>query len=86
MSIFVVRAFVRLHEVAIAYRELAEKLKALEQTVGKHDKAIQAIVETIRQLMQPPACAEPKLRFGEGRPEKPKRRDRLPGGGAKEAL
>jgi len=36
MSIFVVRAFVRLREIAFANRELAEKLKELEQKVGKH--------------------------------------------------
>ena len=36
MSIFVVRAFIRLREIAITHRELAEKLKELEQKVGKH--------------------------------------------------
>lgn len=66
MSVFVVRAFVRLRETAITYRELAERLKELEQKVGKHDKAIQAIVETLRQLMQPPDLRS--------RREKPKRK------------
>jgi hypothetical protein len=71
MSIFVVRAFIRLREIAITHRELAEKLKELEQKVGKHDKAIQAIVETIRQLMQPPEKPKRKIGF---RVEEKKRR------------
>jgi len=73
-SIFVVRAFVRLREFLSTHKELAQKLGELEKKVGKHDEAIQAIVDTLRQLMQPPACAEPELCFGEGRPEKPKRK------------
>jgi len=63
MSIFVVRAFVRLREVATTYRELAERLKELEHKVGNHDKAIQAIMEAIRQLMQPPEKPKRKIGF-----------------------
>lgn len=54
MSVFVVRAFVRLREVAVAHHELAAKLKELEQKVGRHDADIQAIIKALRQLMQPP--------------------------------
>lgn len=63
MSIFVVRAFVRLREIATTHYELAEKLKELEQKVGKHDKAIQSIMEAIRQLMQPPEKPKQKIGF-----------------------
>jgi len=54
MSVFVVRAFVRLRETMIAHRDLAYKLKELEQRVGQHDVHIQEIIEAIRQLMTPP--------------------------------
>ena len=73
MSVFVVRAFVRLREVAITQRELAEKLKELELRVGNHDTDISAIIDAIRQLMTPPdppkrrlgfEVKEPKVRYG----------------------
>jgi hypothetical protein len=70
-SIYVVRAFVRLREFLSTHKELAQKLEELEQKVGKHDKAIQAIVETIRQLMQPPEKPKRKIGF---RVEEKKRR------------
>ncbi|HEY4613086.1 MAG TPA: ORF6N domain-containing protein [Bacteroidota bacterium] len=62
MSVFVVRAFVRLRELAITHRELTEKLKELELRVGQHDTDIAAIIEAIRQLMKPPES--PKRRLG----------------------
>lgn len=62
MSVFIVRAFVRLRGTMIAHRELAEKLKELEQKVGRHDTQIQAIIEAIRGLMQSPE--KPKKRIG----------------------
>ncbi|HQU46585.1 MAG TPA: ORF6N domain-containing protein [Pirellulales bacterium] len=61
VSVFVVRAFVKLREWALAHKELAVKLAELEQRVGVHDDAIRQLVSAIRQLMAPP-------------PEKPKRR------------
>jgi phage regulator Rha-like protein len=62
-SIYVVRAFVRLREFLSTHKELAQKLTELERRIGKHDKAIQAIVETIRQLMRPPEKPKRKIGF-----------------------
>ncbi|MCI0707034.1 MAG: ORF6N domain-containing protein [Ignavibacteriae bacterium] len=62
MSVFVVRAFVRLRETAIEHRELAEKLKELERRVGQHDSNISAIIEAIRELMTP--REKPKRKIG----------------------
>lgn len=62
MSIFVVRAFVRFRETMIAHRDLADKLKELEQKVGQHDEQMQAIIEAIRQLMTKPD--KPKRQIG----------------------
>lgn len=63
MSVFVVRAFVRLRETAIAHRDLAEKLKELERRVGQQDSNISAIIEAIRQLMTPPEKPKRKIGF-----------------------
>jgi hypothetical protein len=69
MSVFVVRAFVRLREVALAHQELAAKLNELEQKVGRHDADIQTIIKALRQLMQPPEPPKRPIGF---RVEEPK--------------
>ena len=53
VSVYVVRAFVKLREYVSAHRQLARKLAELERKVGSHDKAIRSLVATIRELMQP---------------------------------
>jgi hypothetical protein len=62
-SIFVVRAFVKLREMLAAHKELAMKLAELESRVQGHDEQIVALVETIRQLMEPPP-QPPRKRIG----------------------
>lgn len=54
VSIFVVRAFVRMRERLAGHKELAKRLNELERKVGTHDRAIGQILEAIRQLTQPP--------------------------------
>lgn len=53
MSVFVVRAFVRLRSILSTQAEMLRKLEELEDKVGEHDKALGAIVAAIRQLMAP---------------------------------
>jgi len=53
MSVFVVRAFVKLREVLATHKELADKLTELERKVGTHDKAIVSIIAAIRGLTEP---------------------------------
>jgi hypothetical protein len=60
VSVFVVRAFVKLREFARTHKELAAKLDQLENKVGGHDDAIRQLVAAIRQLMALPP--EPKRR------------------------
>jgi len=60
-----------------AHRELATKLKELENRIQYHDEQIQTIFEAIRQLMAPPTeskkrkigfeLKEPKGRYGKKR-------------------
>ncbi len=53
MSVFVVRAFVKLREVLATDKQLADKLSELERKVGTHDKAIVSIIAAIRGLTEP---------------------------------
>ena len=64
MSVFVVRAFVKLREMLATHKELAHKLAELERKLQNHDESIRSLVVAIRRLMAPP---EPE-------PEPPKKR------------
>ena len=63
VSVFVVRAFVRLREMVAANKELSKKLDELERRVSHHDDAITHIVKAIRELAIPPE-PKPKRRIG----------------------
>jgi hypothetical protein len=63
MSILVVKAFVRLREIISRNRELSKAIELLEAKVSRHDTDIQAIVKALRQLMQPPEKAKPRIGF-----------------------
>ena len=53
MSVFVVRAFVRLREMISANKELADKIKELEEHLETHDDSIRKIIKVINRLMAP---------------------------------
>jgi len=54
MSIFVVRAFLRLRSVAATHRALADKLDDLEERVTNHDEELRKIFGALRRLIAPP--------------------------------
>ena len=54
VSVFVVRAFVKLRQLVLTHKELAGKLDQLERKFAGHDDTIRQLVEAIRQLMAPP--------------------------------
>ncbi len=62
MSVFVVRAFVRLRGMLSSQLDMLRKLEELEDKVGAHDEVIQPIVAALRQLMAP-ASGTPKIGF-----------------------
>jgi hypothetical protein len=67
MSVFVVRAFVKMRELLGDNRHLAEKLAELERRltgrVDVHEQAIVHILDEIKKLMEPlPPPPEPKRR------------------------
>jgi hypothetical protein len=53
MSVFVVRAFVRLREMLSSNRQLAAKIDELERRLETHDTTIQDILDAIKELMIP---------------------------------
>ena len=63
MSVFVVRAFVKLREVLATNKQLADKLTELEGKVGTHDKAIISIIAAIRGLTGPAKRNAPVIGF-----------------------
>ncbi len=69
VSVYVVRAFVKMRELIGQQTELSAKLKELERRVGKHDTDIQVLVKAIQQLMTPPAPAKRKIGFHVARKE-----------------
>ena len=64
MSVFVVRAFVKLREMLSTHKELAHKLTELERKLQNHDESIRSLVVAIRQLMRPVEPETPKKRIG----------------------
>jgi len=53
-SIQVVRAFVHLRQMLSANQDLARKIEALERKVGKHDTDLQAVLNVLKKLFEPP--------------------------------
>jgi hypothetical protein len=63
MSVFVVRAFVRLREMLASNEKLAAKIDELEQRLDTHDASIQDLIEAIRQMMLPEPATGRKIGF-----------------------
>jgi hypothetical protein len=70
VSVFVIRAFVKMRETLLGTPELARKLAALEKKLtGRLDVHVAAIVEVLREVMQilrppPPPPEPPRRRIG----------------------
>ena len=64
MSVYIVRTFVRLREMALTNEKLARKVDQLENRVSDHDELLIELVREIRKLIDTP---------------KPKRKKRLVG-------
>ncbi len=63
MSVFVVRAFVRLREVLAANRQIASKIEELEERLENHDDTIHTIIKAIKKLMTPLPASRKKIGF-----------------------
>jgi hypothetical protein len=63
MSVFIVRAFVRLRQTIAEHKEIAGKLQKLERRIAEHDEQILTLLEAIHQLMAPPDQQQKKIGF-----------------------
>jgi hypothetical protein len=63
MSVYVVRAFVKLREMLASNKEVLGKLDELERKLQSHDQAIVGILKIIRELMSPPAARHRPIGF-----------------------
>jgi hypothetical protein len=75
VSIYVVRAFVRLRQIFQTHEDLACKLDALEK---KYDAQFSAVFEVIRQLMAPPKPKKKQVGFHWDK-KKPAAKKKIPG-------
>jgi len=60
VSVFVVRAFIRMRRMLADQRQLAIKLAELERKLATHDRSFRVVFATIKQLMLPPTPKKKK--------------------------
>jgi hypothetical protein len=63
VSVFVVRAFIRMRRMLTDQRRFALKLAEMESTLATHDKNFQLVFAAIKQLMQPPEPKKKRIGF-----------------------
>ena len=63
ISLYVVRAFVKLRELLASNKELAAKLNELERKLESHDQAIAGLINAIRELMRAPETKQRPIGF-----------------------
>jgi ORF6N domain len=63
MSIFVVRAFVRMRETLAMNQQIVTKLSEIERRLESHDVEIQELVDAIRELMAPLPANKRRIGF-----------------------
>ena len=63
MSIFVIRAFVRLREHVAANAAILKRLAEIDRTLLQHDAALRDVYRKLQPLLAPPSQA-PKRRIG----------------------
>jgi len=61
VNIQIMRAFIRLKELLLTHKDLADKIEALEKKYANHDDKIRLIFEAIKQLLAPPKVEERKI-------------------------
>ena len=64
MSVYIVRTFVRLREMALTNEKLARKVYQLENRVSDHDELLIELVREIRKLIDTPKPKDSKPSIG----------------------
>jgi len=63
ISVYVVRAFVKLRQILSSHPEVAKKISELERTVASHDVGIQRLFGGVGQLMVAPGDKRHRIGF-----------------------
>ena len=66
VSVFVVRAFIRMRRMLTDQRRFATKLAELESKLATHDKNFRIVFAAIKQLMLPPEPKKKRIGFATG--------------------
>jgi hypothetical protein len=53
VSVYIVRAFVRLRKTIAEHKELSSKIAKIERRLADHDTQIIALVQAIKELLKP---------------------------------
>ncbi len=64
VNIEIMRVFTRLREILLTHKDLKRKIETLERKYKNHDLKIDAIVEVIDELIDPPPVKEKKNKIG----------------------
>ncbi len=62
ISIFVVKAFIKIREILSTHKNIALKLKELEKRIDDSDSQVRVLLEAINEMLVPPE--PPKKEFG----------------------
>jgi len=62
VSIYVVRAFVKLHEMIANHKEFAKRLDEMESRLTEHDETFKIVFQAIKQLLKDDE--KPKRKIG----------------------
>jgi hypothetical protein len=64
MSVYIVRAFVKIRQEMLANATLEARLEKIEKTLLSHDGALRDVIQKLRPLLLPPPLApKPKIGF-----------------------
>ena len=60
MSVYVIRAFVKYRSILAHHEEFSRRLAELEGRLSNHDKSLQTIVHSLRDLLEDRASSSPR--------------------------
>ena len=61
VNIAIMRAFIKLREILLSHKKLAQKIGDLEKKYAEHDQKILQIFAAIKQLLGPPKTKERRI-------------------------
>jgi hypothetical protein len=64
MSVFVIRAFVKIRDELTANSAMVKRLAQIDNTLFLHDSALRDLYQKLRPLLTPPPEPPPKPRIG----------------------